>query len=278
MAASKITVGNVEIASLTDGLLEFDICNFFPDIPESEWEPFHDHLTPDRKVSFNLACFLVRSEGKNIAIDTGLGAKDTPETPWGELLDDMARNGVSADEIDAVVMTHLHRDHVGWNTVRDDGGNLKPTFPNARYYFSKVDLDASHDPALQPDRYPNAPDCVWPLVDMGLVELMEGEYSITGELTTVPTPGHTPGHMSIMINSGGERALVLGDVLHNTSQIQQTHWASRADIIPEQAVSTRQSVLDLLETEGIPVAAVHLPAPGFGKIVRLQGRRYWQAI
>ena len=278
MAASKITVGNVEIASLTDGLLEFDICNFFPDIPASEWEPFHDHLTPDRKVSFNLACFLVRSEGKNIAIDTGLGAKDTPETPWGELLDDMARNGVSADEIDAVVMTHLHRDHVGWNTVRDDGGNLKPTFPNARYYFSKVDLDASHDPALQPDRFPNAPDCVWPLVDMGLVELMEGEYSITGELTTVPTPGHTPGHMSIMINSGGERALVLGDVLHNTSQIQQTHWASRADIIPEQAVSTRQSVLDLLETEGIPVAAVHLPAPGFGKIVRLQGRRYWQAI
>ena len=278
MAASKITVGNVEIASLTDGLLEFDICNFFPDIPVSEWEPFHDHLTPDRKVSFNLACFLVRSEGKNIAIDTGLGAKDTPETPWGELLDDMARNGVSADEIDAVVMTHLHRDHVGWNTVRDDGGNLKPTFPNARYYFSKVDLDASHDPALQPDRFPNAPDCVWPLVDMGLVELMEGEYSITGELTTVPTPGHTPGHMSIMINSGGERALVLGDVLHNTSQIQQTHWASRADIIPEQAVATRQSVLDLLETEGIPVAAVHLPAPGFGKIVRLQGRRYWQAI
>ncbi len=278
MAASKITVGNVEIASLTDGLLEFDICNFFPDIPASEWEPFHDHLTPDRKVSFNLACFLVRSEGKNIAIDTGLGAKDTPETPWGELLDDMARNGVSADEIDAVVMTHLHRDHVGWNTVRDDGGNLKPTFPNARYYFSKVDLDASHDPALQPDRFPNAPDCVWPLVDMGLVALMEGEYSITGELTTVPTPGHTPGHMSIMINSGGERALVLGDVLHNTSQIQQTHWASRADIIPEQAVATRQSVLDLLENEGIPVAAVHLPAPGFGKIVRLQGRRYWQAI
>ena len=162
--------------------------------------------------------------------------------------------------------------------MRDDGGNLKPTFPNARYYFSKVDLDASHDPALQPDRFPNAPDCVWPLVDMGLVELMEGEFSITGELTTLPTPGHTPGHMSIMINSGGERALVLGDVLHNTSQIQQTHWASRADIIPEQAIATRESLLDRLESEGIPVAAVHLPAPGFGKIVRLQGRRYWQAI
>ena len=169
MTASKITIGNVEIASLTDGILEFDICNFFPDIPASDWEPFHDHLTPDHKVSFNLACFLIRSEGKTIAVDTGLGAKDTPETPWGELLDDMASNGLSPNDIDAVVMTHLHRDHVGWNTVRDDGGNLRPTFPNARYYFSKVDLDASHDPSLQPDRFPNAPDCVWPLVDMGLV-------------------------------------------------------------------------------------------------------------
>ena len=129
MAASKITIGNVEIASLSDGLLEFDICNFFPDIPASDWEPFHDHLTPDRKVSFNLACFLVRSEGRNIAIDTGLGAKDTPETPWGELLDDMSRNGLSPDDIDAVVMTHLHRDHVGWNTVRDDGGNLQTNLP-----------------------------------------------------------------------------------------------------------------------------------------------------
>jgi hypothetical protein len=84
--------------------------------------------------------------------------------------------------------------------------------------------------------------------------------------------------MSIMINSGGERGIILGDVLHNTAQIQQTDWASRADIIPEQAIATRQSVLDRLESEGLPVAAVHLPAPGFGKIVTLQGKRYWQAI
>jgi glyoxylase-like metal-dependent hydrolase (beta-lactamase superfamily II) len=278
MTASKLTIGNVEISSLSDGILEFDVCNFFPDIPAEQWEPFHDHLTPDRKVSFNLACFLLRSDGKTVVVDTGLGAKETPETPWGELLDDMARNGVSPGDIDAVVMTHLHRDHVGWNTVRDDGNTLTPTFPNARYYFSRADYEASHDPALQPDRFPNAPDCVWPIAEMGLVEWMEGEFSITSELTTLPTPGHTPGHMSIMINSGGERGMILGDVLHNTVQIENTDWVSRADIDPDQTRITRRDLMNRLEQQGIPVAAVHLAAPGFGRIIRTEGRRYWQAI
>ena len=107
---------------------------------------------------------------------------------------------------------------------------------------------------------------------------MEGEYQLTSELTMIPTPGHTPGHMSIMVNSQGERGLVLGDVLHNTVQIENTDWVSRADIDPEQTRITRRDMMDRLEREGIPVAAVHLAAPGYGRIVRAEGRRYWQAI
>ena len=277
MTASKITIGNVEIASLSDGLLEFDICNFFPNIPAEDWEPFHDHLTPDKKVSFNLACFLVRSEGKTIAVDTGLGAKDTPETPWGELLNDFSAYGVRPEEIDMVVMTHLHRDHVGWNLQSRDG-KFVPTFPNARYYMSAIDWNATHDPALQQDRFPNAPDCVWPLQDLGLAELIEGEHSITSELTTLPTPGHTPGHMSIMITSQGERGLILGDVLHNTVQVHETDWVSRADIDPEQTRITRRSLMERLEQDGTTVLSVHLPKPGYGKIARMNGRRYWQPL
>ena len=92
------------------------------------------------------------------------------------------------------------------------------------------------------------------------------------------TPGHTPGHMSLMISSQGENGLVLGDVLHNTAQIENTDWVSRADIDPAQTRITRRDLMDRLEREGIPVAAVHLARPGFGKIVRENGRRFWQGI
>ena len=175
------------------------------------------------------------------------------------------------------LMTHLHREHVGWN-LQYQGGKYVPTFPNARYYMSGIDWEACHDPELIESRFPNAPECVWPLEELGLTVLMDGEFSITSELTTLPTPGHTPGHMSIMISSQGQRGLVLGDVLHNVVQAHETDWVSRADIDPEQTRITRRSLMEQLERDGTTVAAVHLPAPGFGKILKAEGRRYWQAL
>ena len=278
MPNNRVTIGNVEILSLSDGALEFDLCSFFPNIPEDQWRPYEDYLTPEHQVRFNLACFLVRSEGITILVDTGLGPKPAgaPDTPWGQLLDDLQTHGVRPDDIDMVVMTHLHRDHVGWNLMATDGGR-RPTFPKARYWLSRGDWEACHRPEVS-DRFPNAPDQVWPLEELGLMEMMDGEQALTGELTTLPTPGHTPGHMSIMISSQGERALILGDVLHNPAQAQETDWVSRADMDPEQTRITRRALMEQLEREGTLVVAVHMPAPGFGKIVRLQGRRYWQAL
>ena len=279
MPDNKITIGNVEITSLSDGALEFDLCNFFPEVPSESWSGYEHHLTPEHNVRFNLACFLVRSDGRNIVVDTGMGPRpaDAPDTPWGELLNDFSAHGVRPDEIDMVVMTHAHRDHVGWNLQSQDG-KYSPTFPNARYYLSAKDWEACHNPELLESRFPNSPDCVWPLQDLGLMELMDGETDLTSELTTLPTPGHTPGHMSILINSQGQRGLILGDVLHNTVQVHETDWVSRADIDPEQTRITRRSLMERLEREGTTVVAVHLPAPGFGKILRMDGRRYWQAL
>lgn len=279
MAASKLKIGNVEITALSDGKLEFDLCNFFPAIPKESWQPYDSHLTPEHKVSFNIACYVVRSAGRTIVVDTGLGPKPAgaPETPWGDLLNDFKANGVRPEDVDMVVMTHLHRDHIGWN-LQSQNGKYAPTFPRARYWMSAKDWEACHRPDLIETRFPNAPQCVWPLEELGLMELMDGEHALTRELTTLPTPGHTPGHMSIMVSSRGERAIILGDVLHNTVQVHETNWASRADIDVEQARTTRRSLVERLEREGIPVAAVHLPAPGFGKIVRLRGRRVWQVL
>jgi glyoxylase-like metal-dependent hydrolase (beta-lactamase superfamily II) len=279
MAGNKVRVGNVEITSLSDGMLEFDLCNFFPAIPEQNWQPYDTHLTAERKVRFNLASFLVRSDGRNILVDTGLGPKptDAPETPWGELMSDFKAHGIRPEDIDMVVMTHLHRDHVGWN-LQSPSGKYEPTFPKARYWMSQKDWEVCHQPEVQRDRFPNAPACVWPLEELGLIEFMEGEYALTSELTTLPMPGHTPGHMSIMINSQGERALILGDAAHNPAQVQETDWVSRADMDPEQTRVTRRSIMERLEREGILVAAGHFPAPGFGKIASTEGGRYWQAL
>jgi glyoxylase-like metal-dependent hydrolase (beta-lactamase superfamily II) len=279
MAKNAIRVGNVEILSLSDGMLEFDLCNFFPTIPATDWGQYTSHLTEEHKVRFNLGSFLIRTDGRTVLVDTGLGPKpaDAPDMPWGKLLHDFAANGVRPDEVDMVVMTHLHRDHVGWN-LRADGNRYVPTFPKARYWMSAKDWEACHEPRVQPERFPNAPSCVWPLAELGLVELMHGEHSITRELTAVPTPGHTPGHVSILITSQGERALVLGDAAHNPVQLQETDWVSRADMDPEVTRQTRRTLVDRLEREQITVAAGHFEAPGFGKIVRLDGRRYWQVL
>ena len=277
MPSNKLTIGDVEITSLSDGLLEFDLCNFFPEIPEEDWKGQEAHLNTNQGVSFNLACFLIKSDGHTIAVDTGLGPKPTPETPWGELLNDMKAHGISPENVDMVVMTHAHRDHIGWNLLSKDG-KYTPTFPNAQYYVSAKDWEACHDPALIEDRFPNAPECVWPLEDLGVLNLMENDHGITSEITALATPGHTPGHMSLLISSQGENGLVLGDVLHNTAQIENVDWVSRADIDPTQTRITRREMLDRLERDGIPVAAVHLASPGFGKIVRENGRRFWQVL
>ena len=278
MANHVIRVGDVEIMALSDGLLEFDLCNFFPTIPEEQWEPYRSHLT-DHHVRFNLGSYLIRSDGRTVLVDTGLGPKpaDAPEAGWGRLLHDFQAKGVRPDEVDMVVMTHLHRDHVGWN-LRAEGSRYVPTFPNARYWLSVKDWEACHQPDVQPTRFVNAPTCVWPLADLGLIEFMQGEHALTRELTALPTPGHTPGHMSILITSRGQRALVLGDAAHSPVQVLEPDWVSRADMDPDITRRTRRALLDRLEHEEIIVAAGHFQAPGFGKIVRLHGRRYWQGL
>ena len=277
--SNMVKIGNVEITSFSDGALEFDLCNFYPSIPADNWQPYEDALTPEHRVRFNLGSYLVRSDGHTILVDTGMGPKpaDAPDSAWGELLDDLKDKGVRLDEIDIVVMTHLHRDHVGWNLM-SQGGKYEPTFPKARYWMSVKDWEACRNPGLQKERFPNAPACVWPLEGLGLIELMDGEQALTSELTTLPTPGHTPGHMSILISSQGQRGLILGDAAHTTAQVEETDWCSRADMDHEQTRATRRSLMERLEREGTLIAAGHFAAPGFGKVVRLEGRRYWQAL
>src|SRR5213082_2048597 len=168
MANNVIRVGDVGIMALSDGMLEFDLCNFFPTIPPDSWRQYESHLTEEHKVRFNLGSYLIRSGGRTVLVDTGLGPKpaDAPDAPWGQLMHDFQAKGVPPEDVDTVVMTHLHRDHVGWNLVAQ-GEKYVPTFPHARYWMSAKDWEVCHEPDVQPQRFPNAPDCVWPLAQLG---------------------------------------------------------------------------------------------------------------
>ena len=276
--ADTITVGEVQVTSLSDGFLEFDLCNFYPSLPEEDWQPYREYLTSEHRVHLELASYLLRSEGRTILVDTGMGPPpdDVLDATWGRLLENLIAGGVQPNDVDTVLMTHVHRDHVGWNTTGEDGG-YRPTFPNARHCISSTDWEACHRDDMR-ERFPNAPERVWPLEELGLLELMDGEHAITGELKVIPTPGHTPGHVSVEISSRGERAIILGDVLHNQAQVHETDWVSRADTYVERTRTTRRLLMERLEREGTLAAAGHLPAPGFGRVVRRDGRRRWQPL
>ena len=174
MTSNSVRIGNVEITSVSDGRAAILASQFFPTIPDRAWEPYRHELTPDGKIVMNIGSFLVRSDGKTVLVDTGLGR--TPqkfqEATYGSLLNDMRTHGVGAEDIDMVVITHLHGDHVGWNIAWADNVP-RPVFPNARYWVPSKDWDVyARGTGLQADSI--IKEQVVPLESLGLLDLMEG--------------------------------------------------------------------------------------------------------
>jgi glyoxylase-like metal-dependent hydrolase (beta-lactamase superfamily II) len=281
MASSKVTVGNVEIIEFLDTIMDFPWEGFFPTVPEKDFEPYReaygDSWAPDGRFRTYAQCYALRSQGRTILLDTGVGPGPHG---WlggarGRLMDEMKEKGVRLDEVETVVFTHLHVDHTGW--AISDGGNPRATFPKARYLVPQADWEAFTKPEMR-EQAPHIETAVKPLRELGVMDLVSGERDLTGELFIVPTPGHTPGHMSIVVASAGERAMLTGDVAHHPAQLQEVEWCSGFDGDPDQARKTRRQVLDRLEQEGTLAIICHFPAPGFGRLVRLQGKRMWQVL
>lgn len=266
MASYTTSVGNVELVSLNDGMPVRSPFAPFPETTIEQWREFPELLDEHEHIRSRYGTTGIRSEGKLIIVDTGLQAPD------GTLMTDMRAKGVDPESVDLVVFTHLHPDHVGWNLT-----NGKPNFPNARYLVPRRDWDYWTEPGVIEDAA-HVRDQVVPLEGLGFLDLIDDDYQITGELTTVSTPGHTPGHVSIIIASAGERGYILGDVAHNPAQAHYTDWCPIFDIEPGLSRRTRHLVLDMLEADGILVSAGHFPDPGFGHFVRVEGRRAWQGI
>ena len=269
MAGDVIRIGNVEIVSFSETELSFPVADAWPGVSAEQWQANRQDLGDDGNWHPNIGCFAVRSGGRTIMVDTGLG----PDS-GGNLPSMMQSKGVRPEEVSTVVFTHLHFDHIGWNMV-SEGGNRRPRFSNARHLIPRADLDFFGGDLEQ---FSYMRDQVLPLVDMGAVDVIDSEFDITPELRVWSTPGHTPGHISVLVNSAGEKGVILGDVAHTPAQAYETDWCLVFDMDPDQARATRHAVFNRLEQEGLTVAAGHFPAPSFGKLVRVQGRRVWQAL
>lgn len=283
MGSFRMTVGRVEIVALTDMNLVFPmpLNELWAQVPLEAWQPYREKY-PDTfagdYMRIEIGCYLVRSQGRTILIDTGYG--EGPIAPIGglrgQLMADLASKKVRPDEVDRVFLSHLHSDHVGWNTTVREGRAL-PTFPNARYMVHQADWDAFRKPEIQARfSFPYMDRCVEALDRLGVLDVIVDDRDLTGEVRVLHTPGHTPGHMSVLVASQGHRALIQGDVLVHPAQVTEPDWNCHFDMNWEAATRTRRRLLDLVEADGAAVVSCHFPLPGFGQVIRVEGRRYWQ--
>jgi glyoxylase-like metal-dependent hydrolase (beta-lactamase superfamily II) len=234
---------------------------------------FFDESTGD--LGSRIQTWVVRMPGRVILIDTGVGnGKTRHESPlWnnrqGTWLDDLAAVGVTPERVDTVVCTHLHVDHVGWNTRRE-GERWVPTFPNARYVvhgeeweFWRWETEHGREPSGC------IADSVLPVVADGRVDLVGPDARIAPGLAFEPTPGHTPGHVAVRLSTPGGEAVFAGDLMHRTVQVAEPQWNSQFCHDGARARKTREAFVERHADSGVLVLPAHFPRPGF--IVRANG-------
>ncbi|MGC9380977.1 MBL fold metallo-hydrolase [Streptomyces sp. MH13] len=288
---NTITLGDVTLTRVREyfGPVDMTPETFFPDSPERAWEEHRTLLVPDfldadtRIVNSAIQTWLLRSEGRTILVDTGVGNhKERPYAPvWSRMdtgfLDNLARAGVRPEDVDIVINTHLHIDHVGWNTYLD-GRTWVPTFPNATYLMPKADFDFwnpenGHESVLGRGNQNVFEDSVVPVYRAGQALLWEDSHQIDAALRLEPAPGHTPGSSVLTLTSGTDRAVFVGDLLHSPVQVFEPDSNSCFCEDPAQARATRHAVLGRAADTNALVIPAHLGGHGAAEVVR-DGSRF----
>lgn len=206
-------------------------------------------------------------KGRRIVVDTCIGNDKTRGMPpWNnlqtEFLKDLNAEGFAPETIDTVLCTHLHVDHVGWNTMLVDG-NWVPTFANARYLMARPEYDHWTREGDDEQRQVMS-DSVEPVFEAGLVDLVETTEVVCDEVRLVPTHGHTPGHVSILIESKGERAMITGDFVHHPCQMAHPDWAAVVDTDPSQSTAMRRKVFSEHAGKPVLIIGTHFASPSAG--------------
>jgi glyoxylase-like metal-dependent hydrolase (beta-lactamase superfamily II) len=238
----------------------------------------------DETISIGIYSFLVDAGAKRLVVDTAVGNSKSRSVPNFHMLDtgflDRFRMICAPEDVDGVICTHFHVDHVGWNTDLVDG-QWTPTFRNAAYYFVKSEYDhwksfAEGDGQAAYTVIDGAAvfeDSVEPVVDAGLVTFIEPDETITPEVSVIPSHGHTPGHVSVLIRSRGESAVITGDLMHSPCQIGHPGWSAAYDVDQDVAAATRQAFLERFADTSTIVIGTHFGTPS-GGLVRRDGAAF----
>ena len=278
-------VGDVTITRIVEleiaGGTRFILPDATPDAcRDIAWMKPH-FMTAEGKLVMSVHALVVDTGARRIVVDTCIGNDKERAIPsWSRLqtsfLADLEAAGYPRESIDTVLCTHLHVDHVGWNTMLVDGCWV-PTFPNARYLLAETEWrywDANEEDA---QNRAILADSVRPVLDAGLVDLVDQHRRICAEVWLEPTPGHTPGHVSVHIASRGAEALITGDCIHHPCQMARTDWCSSADYDRAQGQRTREALLERYADGDVLIIGTHFATPTAGRIVR-DGRSFRFAV
>lgn len=280
-----ITVGNVHVQRVEELIWEISPRFLFPDLSREDFEKHRNWLVPhfsteELNMRLSIHSFVVRTPHHTILVDTCIGNDRKRDVPlWNNMHSDylhrLTAAGVDPDSVDYVMCTHMHVDHVGWNT-RLDNGKWVPTFPNAKYLFNRTEWE--HWKETDDENAAEVvKDSLLPIVDAGLAEIVEPDFVIEDLIRLEPTPGHTPGHCSVHLGASEPDAVITGDMIHHPSQIAEPQWASRVCWDPALAVKTRKDFLErycdtstlILGTHFAPPTALHILSGPDGFRVRI---------
>ena len=278
-----IQIGDVTIQRIVEQEAPlFDALPFFPTLTPELLAENRGWLRPkfldaDDKLVLCIQSYVVQTPDHNILIDTCVGNhKPRPTRAFWHLLNsdryenNLAAAGLTVGDIDFVMCTHLHPDHVGWNTRLEDG-RWVPTFPNARYLFADREFDywtARHKD--EAEVLPWITDSVLPIMAAGRVDLVKSAHAFDEVVTLVPTPGHTIDHYSVRVGKPGADALITGDMIHSPLQARYPDLSARPDYDPKQSAATRRKLFGEICDTSTLVCTAHFPSPSIGRLVSRQ--------
>lgn len=279
------TIGEVHITKVAEMEQPLPLSGLLPAATVEALAPHQGWLAPhfideQGMTALSIHALVIESEGRRILVDTCVGDREVPGIPGfrGDptFPDRLAAAGYPVESIDIVCCTHLHFDHVGWNT-RPEGGRQVPTFPNARYLFCRAEFE--HWTSITDDAYASTiADTVAPIMEAGLADLVDPDHVVTGSVRFVPTHGHSPGHMSVLIESGGRRALITGDATHHPVQWAEPGWGMAADWDGAMGIRTRESMRAEFADPDTLIIGTHYASPSAGHIVSVDGQWQFHAL